>query len=111
MTTSKPLRNLSDNPASYLSIAVVLLAGAIRVPPLLIEQILPVVLGFLVRLPFLSVFAGKQLGHVHEDSRARVARALSVGWWRERHLHGLQRASRARGPRNHEKGIGVRHKC
>ena len=56
MTTPKPLRHTSNDPSRYLLNAVVLIAAAIRIPPLLIEQITPVVLGSLVRLRMLRVF-------------------------------------------------------
>jgi hypothetical protein len=49
MTTTKPLKNTNNRLRSYLSIAFVLLAGATRVPPLFIEQMIPVVLRSLVR--------------------------------------------------------------
>jgi hypothetical protein len=41
----------------YLSIALILLAGATRVAPVFIEQIIPVVLGSLVRLRILPSLA------------------------------------------------------
>jgi hypothetical protein len=55
MTTAKTLKNTSHSPRGYLSIALVVLAGAIRVPPIFIEQIIPVVLGSLVRLRILPI--------------------------------------------------------
>ena len=59
MKTTKPRNNRTNRLAKFLSLPLILVAGVARLPPLFIEQILPVVLGYLVRLRTLSILPRK----------------------------------------------------
>jgi hypothetical protein len=78
------VKNKSNHSRSYRSIALILLAGAARVQPVFMEQIIAVVLGPLVRLRILPRFA-RELAHRLLEGLTRQRRLIAAGKPRELH--------------------------
>jgi hypothetical protein len=57
MQTAELINKLHRRRGSYLTMALLLVAGITRVPPIFVEQVIPVVRAFLLRLRTLPIFA------------------------------------------------------